>query len=315
GPGTEEIANLGGVKIVRAGSQGTSQPLVIDVAKELNRGSVSAADPRLLEQTRYGSIPRMGADGTRPSKAYARPAYPPGEQANFPRIALVVGGMGLASHITQSAISALPPAVTLAFAPYGSEVRRLSALARESGHEILLQVPMEPFNSHESSGPRTLLTSAGKAANLDNLAWLMSRFTGYTGITNFLGGKFTGDEKALMPVLREIAARGLLYLDDGSLSQTNAAALAPYAGVAATRADIVLDSVPQPEAVEGALKRLEVIAREKGTAIGVASALPVSIAAIGRYTRGLQTRGFSLIPLSAAIPSQQDNVADSSPAK
>ncbi len=143
----------------------------------------------------------------------------------------------------------------------------------------------------------------------------MSRFTGYAGVMNFLGGRFTADERAFNPVWREIAKRGLFYLDDGSSSQTIAVPLAANRGLAAARADIVVDGTAQPEAIEAALTRLEAIARERGVAIGVASALPASIAAIGRFARALGSRGISLIPLSAAVPNQQGSVADSSPTR
>jgi uncharacterized protein len=237
-----------------------------------------------------------------------------GGEPHPPRIALVVGGMGLVAGATESAISTLPGEITLGFAPYGSDLARQTALAREEGHEVVLQIPMEPFDfPRDNPGAHALLASAGKAANIDNLTWLMSRFTGYAGVMNFLGGRFTADEKALNPVLREIAARGLFYLDDGSSSQTIAVTLAANQGLAAARADLVLVSTAQPEAIEAALARLEAIARDKGMAIGVASALPASIAAIGRFARALESRGVSLIPLSAAMPFQQGGVADSSP--
>jgi uncharacterized protein len=112
--------------------------------------------------------------------------------------------------------------------------------------------------------------------------------------------------------LHQIAARGLFYLDDGTSSQSFAMALAPGQGLQASRADMELDSTPQPEAIEAALARLEAIAREKGVAIGVASALPASIAGISRFARALDARGIALIPVSAAMLSQQQGLADSS---
>jgi polysaccharide deacetylase 2 family uncharacterized protein YibQ len=199
--------------------------------------------------------------------------------------------MGLAPRVTEAAISTLPGAVTLGFAPYRADLGRLTARAREKGQ-----------------GPHTLLANASKAANIDNLTWLMSRFTGYPGVANFLGGKFTADERALTPVLREISARGLS-------SQSLALALARRQGLAAARADLVLDSTARPEAIEAAFARLEEIARDKGVAIGVASALPDSIASVGRLSRALEERGIALIPLSAAMTSPQSGLADSSIAR
>jgi polysaccharide deacetylase 2 family uncharacterized protein YibQ len=301
GSGSEAIERRTGVKIIRAGGGAAPEALIIDVAKALNTGLPAAPDPRLIEQTPHGPIPRIGGDGARPSEVYARPAVSSaGLTRGSPRVALLIGGMGLAPRATESAIASLPGAVTLGFAPYGAD------LAREAGHEVVLQIPMEPFDfPRDNPGPHTLLAGPGKAANIDHLIWLMSRFTGYAGVANFLGGKLTADAKALTPVLREIAARGLFYVDDGTSAQSLAMTLAPGQALSAARADVVLDSTAEPEAIEAALTRLEAIAHDKGVAIGVASALPPSIAIIGRFARALEARGIALIPLSAAMPRQQ----------
>jgi uncharacterized protein len=312
--GAEAVERQSGVKIVRPGGGGAPEALIIDVTKALNTGLPAAPDPRLIEQTPHGQIPRIGADGARASEVYARPAVLSGGLTQgSPRIALLVGGMGLAPRATESAIANLPNAVTLGFAPYGTDLARETARARAAGHEVILQIPMEPFDfPRDNPGPHTLLAGAGKAANIDNLTWLMSRFTGYAGVTNFLGGKFTADAKALTPVLHEIAARGLFYVDDGTSAQSLAVTLAPSQALTAARADIVLDSTAEPEAIEAALARLEAIARDKGVAIGAASALPPSIAIIGRFARALEARGIALIPLSAAMPSQKPALATGS---
>jgi hypothetical protein len=309
--GAQPVEQPTSVKIIRGAAATGPEALFIDVAKALNTGFPAAPDPRLLEQTPHGPIPRIGADGARPSEVYARPAvFTGGLTQGSPRIALLVGGMGLAPRATESAIASLPGAVTLGFAPYGTDLAHETARAREAGHEVVLQIPMEPFDfPRNNPGPHTLLASAGKAANIDNLTWLMSRFTGYAGVANFLGGKLTVDAKALTPVLHEIAARGLFYLDDGTSSQSLAMTLASGQVLAAARADIVLDSTAEPEAIEAALARLEAIARDKGVAIGVASALPPSIAIIGSFAHALEARGIALIPLSAAMPSQQPGLA------
>src|SRR5580704_6592671 len=311
GLGTEAIERRIGVKIIRGAAAAEPEALFIDVAKALNTGLPAAPDPRLIEQTPHGPIPRIGADGARPSEVYARPAVSSGGLTQgAPRIALLIGGMGLAPRATESAIASLPGAVTLGFAPYGADLARETARAREAGHETVLQIPMEPFDfPRDNPGPHTLLAAAGRAANIDNLTWLMSRFTGYAGVTNFLGGKLTADAKALTPVLREIGTRGLFYVDDGTSAQSLAMTLAPGQALAAARADVVLDSTAEPEAIEAALARLAAIARDKGVAIGVASALPSSIAIIGRFARALEARGIVLIPLSAAMPRQQPGLA------
>jgi hypothetical protein len=184
GAEAESIERRSGVKIIRPGGGATPGALIIDLAKVLNTRLAAAPDPRLIEQTRCGPVPRIGPDGARAAEIYARPAV---SVPGLPRIALLVGGMGLSPRATEAAIAGLPGAVTLGFAPYGADLARQTALAREAGHELVLEIPMEPFDfPRDNPGPHTLVADAGKAGNSNNLTWLMSRFTGYAASRIFL---------------------------------------------------------------------------------------------------------------------------------
>jgi polysaccharide deacetylase 2 family uncharacterized protein YibQ len=134
------------------------------------------------------------------------------------------------------------------------------------GHELLLQVPMEP--------PRTLLTSFANEQNLDWLHWLMSRMRGYVGLMNYMGSKFTAAEESLGPVLREASKRGLIYVDDGGSTRSVAGQVAGSQNLPFAKADVVLDASPSPTEIERALTRLEMAARDNGTAVVLASARP-----------------------------------------
>ena len=73
--------------------------------------------------------------------------------------------------------------MTLAFAPYGADLESWPSTRARDEHEVLLQVPMEPFDYPDNDpGPQTLLTSLSSEQNIDRLHWLMSRFQGYVGI-------------------------------------------------------------------------------------------------------------------------------------
>jgi polysaccharide deacetylase 2 family uncharacterized protein YibQ len=258
-----------------------------------------APDQRLVEPGPYGMLPRIGPDGARPSRVYARPVPPHLEPG--PRIAIVVGSLGIGQTATAEAIARLPPAVTLAFAPYGDDVERAVAKARSEGHEVMLQVPMEPFDYPDSDpGPHTLTTRARKEENLDRLHWVMGRFPGYVGMVNLMGAKLTADAAALEPILREIASRGLFFLDDGASSRSVVAS-GTFETVPTGRAHLVLDGVARPEAIDAELKRLEETARRNGLAIATASARPVTIERIALWAKELESSGIRLVPVSFAI--------------
>jgi polysaccharide deacetylase 2 family uncharacterized protein YibQ len=256
-------------------------------------------EQRLLETSKHGAIPRIAPDGRRPADAYARAGKLPG-RPGAPRVAIVVHGLGVSGTATQAALTKLPGPVTLAFAPYGNEIGGTIAKARSGGHEVLLQLPMEPFDYPDNDpGPQTLLASLNPEKNIDRLHWLMSRFQGYVGVTNLMGARFTASEPALAPVLKEVAQRGLIYVDDGSSHRSLAGQIASASNTPFAKAEIVIDATPTAPHIDRALARLEALAKERGVAVGSASALPVSIDRIAAWAKSAESRGIVLVPISA----------------
>lgn len=260
--------------------------------------------PELMEQTQNGPIPRIGPNGQSPFVAYARPSIGVEAASGKPLIAVVITGMGLNESSTLDAIANLPDNFTLAFAPYGRTIERTSAAARARGHEILLEVPMEPFDYPNSDpGPHTLLTGNPAKVNLDRLFWLMARMGGYVGMINNMGARFTSSATDLAPFMEELGARGLGYLDDGSSNRSLSKQLAGANQVHFARADIALDANPSRAAILARLSELEELARQEGSAIGVISALPVSISSLISWASQLEEKGIVLVPVSALMDS------------
>ncbi len=278
------------------GSSGARQQVTIPGNAS---GSNALLDPKLLETTRHGAIPKIGPDGTRPSVRYAQPRQVPPNKKDLPVIAIVVGGLGISASGTADAFAKLPATVTFALAPYGADLEKLAEHARSDQHEVLLQVPMEPFDYPDNDpGPQTLLASLTSEQNIDRLHWLMSRFQGYVGLMSYMGARFTASEQALAPVLQDAARRGLIFVDDGSSSRSIAGQLAGSHNLPFAKADLVLDTVPTPVEIDRALARLEMKARESGTAVGFATAQPATIARIAEWAKKAEGRGFLLEPIS-----------------
>jgi uncharacterized protein len=296
-----EVEYQNGVRVVRAGGGGGPNPLIIEVEPRSAARLLPAPDKRLVEKSRFGPLPRIGADGSRPMDVYARPFGPSQRlKAGAPRIALVVGGLSLDPRSTEAAIAELPENVTLAFAPYGANVAADAARARARGHEILLQAPMEPFDyPRNDPGPHTLRVEGGDLK--EDLHWLMGRFAGYVGLMSFLGSRFTANEEALAPALEEIARRGLFIVDDGGSPQSLIPPAAAKLSVPAARVDIVLDQRRSPQSLEAALGALEAQARRTGSAIGFANAQGPTIARLARFAREVENRGLVVAPISAVV--------------
>jgi uncharacterized protein len=288
------------------GSSGAHRDVVIagpgsdKVEADATPVMMAGIDPRLLEKSRYGMIPVV-SDGLKPFTVYAGEADR-ARAAKMPVVSIVVGGLGVGAAKTADAIMKLPAAVTLAFTPYGSDPTKLAERARLQRHEILLQVPMEPFDYPDNDpGPQTLLTTLSTEQNIDRLYWHLSRFQGFAGIANFMGARFVVTDAVMQPIIREAAKRGLGYLDDGSAPRSVAASLAAGQAMPFAKADFAIDAVPTAVEIDRALAKLETLAKERGTAVGIASALPISIERIGVWIKTLESRGIMLVPLTTAM--------------
>ncbi len=272
-------------------------PVLID-AMQVGQDPRMAALPNdaLLEASSFGRLPIVGPDGRRPMDQYARPW----SGAHGTRIAIVVSGLGLSQTGTQRAIQQLPEEVTLAFAASGNSLQRWMQEARRSGHEILIQVPLEPFDYPANDpGPDTLLTSKSVAKNIESLHRAMGEITNYTGVLNYQGGRFLSDANALEPVMRDIGKRGLLFLDDGTSAQSKTAAIAKGTETPYAFADVQLDGQVDFNAITNKLDELERVAKRNGQAIGVASAFDESIDAISKWTEEAAMRGIEIVGIAA----------------
>ena len=296
-----QLENSAGVTVTRAGED-APDAIIITIPSEARTIKLATApDSRLAERSRYGLLPKLGPDGATPARIYARPLGLEPEPKPAGRIALLVGGLGISQSGTADAIAKLPPPVSFAFAPYGNELERTVQRARGEGHEVFLQLPMEPFDYPDNDpGPHTLLTGPKASDNIDKLHWALGRFTGYVGIVNFLGGRFTADESALSPILRELAGRGLMVVDDGSSPRSLLAGSADRARIPALKIDRVIDGVTRADAIDKELAALENLAREQGIVVAAASALPVSIERINRWAQSLDAKKLVIVPVSAA---------------
>lgn len=261
---------------------------------------IQAPLPALMEAAAGApaGLPRIGADGRAPMLAYSAGVDPADTR---PRVAILFGGLGPAEADSIEALKALPPAVSFVVSAYTAKPDHLLAELRAYAHEYLLGLPMEPQNyPMDDPGTQALLVGAPPAQNVRRLDWALSRFAGYAGVTNAADG-MRGERFASSPlmdaVLQTIARRGLLYIDSAP-----ARAVGGPPGLAARAIDLVLDEPSVRSEIDTKLARLEQLAREHGSALGLATLpRPVTIDRIAAWATQLSERGIALVPASALV--------------
>jgi hypothetical protein len=224
-----------------------------------------------------------------------------------PRIAVVLTGLGLSDSATEAAINKLPPAVTLSFSPYARGLERWIALARSRGHEVMLDLPMEPATfPNEDPGPQGLLIKLSPEENLDRLDWVLSRGSAYVGVAGALGSRFTASRSAMEPILQDVKARGLIFLDRRTTEESVIPAVAAELDLPRAINNRSIDERQASRvAIDARLAQIERIALTDGYAVAMAQPYPVTLDRLADWATELTARGFVIAPISALADQQK----------
>lgn len=238
------------------------------------------------------------ADGALP--AWKRFAAATPDIGSRPMIAIVLDDVGLSRTRARRSI-ALPGPITIALLPYGNGLRGLAVQARQSGHELLVHMPMEPQSADKDPGPNALMVDLPPAERARRLDWNLSRFSGYVGINNHMGSRFTASAEHLRPVMRELKDRGLLFLDSITSAGSVAGSMARESGVPTATRDVFIDHDVSLSQIRRQLHEVERTALRQGYVIAIGHPHPETLSALEAWLPTLRDRGFVLVPVSAIV--------------
>jgi uncharacterized protein len=258
--------------------------------------SVQPARP--AEEAALRAPPPMPPATAKPAWLRYAVSVPP--TGNHPLVAIVLDDLGLDRVRTAEAIRLSGP-LTLSFMTYASDLAAQTQAARRAGHELLLHVPMEAVDQHADPGPHGLFTALSRDEILERLRWGLGRFDGFVGINNHMGSKFTSDERGMAPVMEELHARGLAFLDSRTSPSSAGIRLAIAYGVPHAARDVFLDDDQTQAAIAKQLARVEQLARQHGSAIAIGHPHDTTIAALKAWLPVLGEKGLALVPLSAVV--------------
>lgn len=306
-PGFTYAGSEGGAMIVRINGRAIAPGMSLTTAAS---GAQRAPSPLrrapiagLRERVGDLWLPVKSPDGRSAAQEYARPTQ---VSELTPRVALVVGGLGINHRTTLQAIADLPAEVTLSFSANADGLQTLIDAARADGHEVLIEVAMESYEFDDKvAQPNTLMTDGAPSANLEALNQVLSRATGYFGIINYQGARFATNPEAVEPLMRTLEMRGVAMIEDASLARSDFSTQAEAHGTFYTRADIVIDADTQATLIEKELARLESEALATGTALGTGFAFPVTIDTVLTWSQQLGDKGIALVPASALLDSSR----------
>ncbi len=266
------------------------------------------AEPAGRQVAAYTSMPRLSLPHARlpakPGGIVPVPPQilvpPPRARSAAPRMAIVLDDMGHNYRVVRRA-SVLPAPLTLAFLPYVRDIRRKVELARRSGKEIFLHMPMQPMSRVEDPGPDAIRADDSRAVIGEKLERALRNVPGSVGLNNHMGSRATASWPAMRAVMAALREHGLLFLDSLTSSASVAGRAAAEAGILHGARDLFIDNELDPAYIRGQLARAERIARRVGRAIVIGHPHPQTLATLESWIPGARKRGIRFVPASDLI--------------
>ncbi len=227
------------------------------------------------------------------------------------RIALVIDDLGRRPSDV-SRMEALAVDWTAAVLPFESRTAEVVADLRAAGVEFLCHLPMEPRSATGEADPGPGALRAGMTA--DELARAtrdaLAAVPGALGVNNHMGSALSADRASMVPILGEIASRGLFFVDSRTSAESVGFRLALELGVPTAERQVFLDADPAADAVAEQFHRLLDVARTRGAALAIGHPREVTFATLEREIPKALAAGFEFVPASYLLERRARDVGE-----
>jgi polysaccharide deacetylase 2 family uncharacterized protein YibQ len=230
-----------------------------------------------------------------PGLPVARP--PSGDR---PRIAIIIDDMGYDMALAEAFMS-LSADITISILPFSPFAGQVGEMAKSSGTQVLLHLPLEPKEYPKvNPGPGALLLSMDTDTMLGILEQNLAQVPYAQGVNNHMGSAFTADAEKLYPLFTVLKKRGLFFVDSVTSAQSQAFSAARLLQVPFGRRDIFIDHEQTPEFIESQLKKLVGLAKKNGFSVGIAHPHRLTFEILKKNLE-LMKKEVDLVPVSELV--------------
>jgi polysaccharide deacetylase 2 family uncharacterized protein YibQ len=220
-------------------------------------------------------------------------------QDELPKIAIIVDDIGYDVDLAMELIN-LRQKLTLSIFPQLLHSRHIAETAHKLGFEIMMHLPMEPGeNLRRNPG------FISQEMSRKQLFWMLDRdldsIPYVIGVNNHQGSKMTRDEDTMEIVMGYLATKHLFFIDSRTTSDSIAYAVAQRSGIKSAENNVFLDNEKECDYIRERMDKLIKEAQEKGKAIGICHAHPVTIEALRETLPLLEQQGVRLVYASEVV--------------
>ena len=233
-----------------------------------------------------------------------RPRHEPPAERPRGRVAVVLYGLGEDVALASEVLARSQP-FAVAVPATGSGREAMRKAARAGGHELVLQVPMEPEKYPAvSPGPGTLLVTMSAGRIQKELHGALDEAGDVVAVANLMGSLATQDEAFMTAFFRELRRANVTFLHVQPVPRAVCRPLASRLGTAYDEPDATLDAesrMAKPAALSRAWKEALARAERRGHAIVLVRVTKLSAKWLDDALSARGLGGTELVPLSAII--------------
>ncbi len=191
--------------------------------------------------------------------------------AEKPRLAVVIDDFGLTykANVPDEKWYALEGPLTFAVMPESPRTKEAARLTKESGHELIIHMPFDPFLSLDLPKDEVSQEDLGKVEKL--LEKSLKQIPGPVGLNNHRSYYATQNRPLMRAFMKLLEPKGLYFLDSKVSSKSVAYAEARAAGIPAAENSVFIDTaqIHTKEFCIKMLRRAAAQARRRGSAVAI----------------------------------------------
>jgi len=235
-----------------------------------------------------------------PAPILPPPLPPPPLKTEAPaRIAIIIDDLGFSAESARLVLSLEVP-FTVSVLPFYPYSKKSAELARNSGKEVLLHIPMEPINTPDEAQPgKGVLISGSSPEEIGRQVGAeLSELPFVSGVSSHMGSLFTTDSEGMRALFQVLHQQGLFFVDNLTTNKTVTKKVAGEVGLKYFQRNVFIDNVLSRDSIIKQLELAEKIARRKGQAIAVGHPHPETVSALKAWIPKAKAAGITFVRVS-----------------
>ena len=207
-------------------------------------------------------------------------------------IGIVIDDFGYRNDEISDGFLELDARLTYAIIPGHRYSTSFGEKAVESGHEVIVHMPMENTGKTYGEEEFVLMTAMDNETIQRRLNSAIEEIPTAIGMNNHQGSKASADQNIMSNVAKVMKERGLFFLDSRTTIETIGETTMEVFGVPTARRNIFLDNEDDEEKIEKQLMKLVKRSEEVGSAIGIGHVKPKTLNVLSDQIPKLKKKGY-----------------------